>query len=147
MSFDPTATYRSTQVLSSSPAARIVLLYQGAIRFGTQHLNALDRGDLEAAHRASVRCQAIVAGLQETLDLSVGPLAGQLDQLYDFVLRRLVEGNVTKTAPPTEDALSILRRLLGTWQEIARTPVMTPVMGRPVLQQRPAMGVIGTALS
>jgi flagellar protein FliS len=143
MSFDPTATYRSTQVASSSPAARIVLLYQGAIRFGTQHLVALDRSDRETAHRASIRCQAIVSGLQESLDLSVGPLATQLDQLYAFVLRRLADGNLTSDPGPTEEALSVLRGLLGTWQEIARTPVM----GRPVLQQRPATGVMGTALS
>lgn len=142
MTFDPTATYRSAEVASSSPAARIVLLYQGAIRFGTQHLVALDRGDREAAHRASIRCQAIVSGLQEALDLSAGPLASQLDQLYAFVLRRLADGNLRGDPGPTEEALSILRGLLGTWQEIARVPVI----GRPVLQQRPATGVMATAL-
>ena len=144
MTYDPTATYRSTQVASSSPAARIVLLYQGAIRFGSQHLSALECGDGNGAHYASIRCQAIVAGLQEALDLSAGPLAFQLDQLYGFVLRRLVEGNLTRKAAPTEEALAVLRGLLGTWQEIACLPV---VSAGPMRQLRPAAGVMGTALS
>jgi len=124
--YDPTAAYRSTQITSSSPAARVVLLYQGAIRFGTQHLRALERGDLEAAHLASIRCQAIVAGLQETLDLAAGPIARQLDQLYAFVLGRLAEGNIGKTPRPTEEALEVLRGLLEAWQEVARTPAAAP---------------------
>ena len=135
MTYDPTATYRSTQVASSSPASRIVLLYQGAIRFGTHHVGALGRGDLEAAHQASIRCQAIVAGLQETLDPAAGSLAIQLDQLYGFVLRRLVEGNLTKTPGPTEEALTVLRGLLGTWQEIAGLPIAA---AGPLPQPRPA---------
>lgn len=147
MTYDPTATYRSTQVASSSPASRVVLLYQGAVRFGTQHINAIERGDLEAAHHASVRCQAIVAALQETLDLSAGPLAVQLDQLYGFVLRRLVDGNLTKTTRPTEEALTILRDLLDSWQEITRTSVVAGAVGA---QTRPVTAVgatYGAALS
>ena len=118
----PTDTYRSTQVASTNPVGQVVLLYEGAIRFALRHLAALERGEAEAAHNASLRAQAIVSGLQETLDLSAGPIAGQLDGLYDFVLRRLAEGNIGKTPRPTEDALQVLRGLLGTWQEIARTP-------------------------
>ena len=48
---DPTAAYRTAQVASSSRAGQIVLLYQGAIRFGGQHLAWLERQDMEQAHR------------------------------------------------------------------------------------------------
>jgi flagellin-specific chaperone FliS len=51
-----------------------------------------------ARHRAgaqgvSIRCQEIVTALRGSLDLSAGPIATQLDDLYDFVLRRLEKGN------------------------------------------------------
>jgi flagellar protein FliS len=118
----PADAYRSTQVASSNPVGQVVLLYEGAIRFALRHLAALERGDAEAAHNASVRAQAIVSGLQETLDRSAGPMAAQLDALYDFVLRRLTEGNIRKTPRPTEEALQVLRGLLGAWQEISRKP-------------------------
>jgi flagellar secretion chaperone FliS len=121
--YDSTSAYRTTQVASSRPIDQVVLLYQGAIRFATIHLGALDRRDMEAAHNASIRSQAIVAGLREVLDLSAGPVAGQLDALYDFILRRLMAGNTAKDAHPTIDAISLLRGLLEAWQTLAAQPI------------------------
>ena len=119
---DPTSAYRTSQVAGASRVGQIVLLYQGAIRFGTQHLAFIERHDIEQAHKASVRCQEIVTSLRGSLDLSAGPIAVQLDQLYDFVLRRLVSGNMAKEPLPTEEALKVLRGLLEAWQEIAARP-------------------------
>jgi flagellar secretion chaperone FliS len=116
--FDPTATYKTSQVMTGSPVDQIVLLYQGAIRHGMLHVRALERSDREAAHRASLRCQEIVSTLQESLDLSAGPIATQLDQLYTFILERLVGGNVAKDPQPTREALQVLRDLLPAWQGI-----------------------------
>jgi flagellar protein FliS len=119
---DPTATYRTSQIVSASRTGQIVLLYQGAIRFGAQHLAYVERHDIEQANRASIRCQEIVNALRGSLDLSAGPIAIQLDALYDFVLRRLAAGNMNKEPRPTEEALQVLRGLLEAWQEIAASP-------------------------
>lgn len=119
---DPTAAYRTTQVVCVSRAGQVVLLYQGAIRFATQHLAWLEQNDIERAHKASIRCQEIVAALRGALDLSVGPVAARLDRLYEFVLDRLVAGNVAKQPKPTEEAIQVLRDLLEAWQEIASRP-------------------------
>ena len=119
---DPTAAYRTAQVASASRAGQIVLLYQGAIRFATQHLAFVERHDVEQAHKASIRAQEIVNALRGSLELSAGPIAVQLDQLYDFVMRRLVDGNLTKDPRPTEEAIKVLRGLLEAWQEISTRP-------------------------
>jgi flagellar protein FliS len=119
---DPTAAYRTAQVVGASRTGQIVLLYQGAIRFGAQHLAWLERRDMEQAHKSSIRCQEIVCALRGSLDLSAGPIATQLDDLYEFVLRRLMEGNMRKEAKPTEDAIQVLRGLLEAWQELAARP-------------------------
>lgn len=117
-----TDTYRSTQVASSNPVGQVVLLYEGAIRHAMRHLAALERGDAEGAHNASLRAQAIVSGLQEVLDFSAGPIADQLDLLYDFIISRLVDGNIAKTPQPTEQAVTLLRDLLEAWRSIAGSP-------------------------
>ena len=139
---DPTAAYRTSQVVSASRAGQIVLLYQGAIRFGAQHLAWLERHDLEQAHRASIRCQEIVAALRGSLDLSAGPIAVQLDQLYDFVLRRLIAGNVAKEPQADRRGHQVLRGLLEAWQELAATAASasttTPPSRRPGPPQRRA---------
>ncbi len=136
---DPTATYRTSQVVSASQVGQIVLLYQGAIRFAAQHLAFLEQGQIEQSHKASLRSQEIVAELRGSLDLSVGPIALQLDELYDFVQRRLVDGNMTKKPLPTEEAIQVLRGLLETWQELAARPVPAPAETL-VRSSRPQVG-------
>lgn len=119
MTTPPASAYLATQVATASPAERVVLLYQGAVRHGVAHLAALERGQVEAAHRSSMRAQEIVAALRGSLDHSAGPIADQLEQLYTFVLDRLVAGNMTKTPRPTQEALEVLRALLPAWREAA----------------------------
>jgi flagellar protein FliS len=143
---DPTAAYRTAQVVSASRAGQIVLLYQGAIRFGAQHLAFLERRDIEQAHRASIRCQEIVTALRGSLDFTAGPIALQLDQLYDFVLRRLAAGNLSKEPRPTEEALQVLRGLLEAWQELATRPAsgLVDAPEEPVLGRRAASAPISS---
>jgi flagellar secretion chaperone FliS len=147
---DPTAAYRTAQVASASRAGQIVLLYQGAIRFATQHLALVERQDVEGAHKASIRAQEIVTALRASLDLSAGPIAIQLDQLYDFVMRRLMDGNVAKDPRPTEEAIKVLRGLLQAWQELATRPtsVALDVPAEPAVTRlavgRPGLVSAGT---
>jgi flagellar protein FliS len=138
--YDPAAAYRTAQVTTASPAAQIVLLYQGAIRFAHQHIAALTTGNLEEAHRVSLRCQEIVGALRASLDPTAGPVAENLDSLYDFTLQRLIEGNIKKQPKPTEEALQVLQGLLDAWKAIATAapvareaayPQATPSFGQP----------------
>jgi flagellar protein FliS len=151
---DPTAAYRTSQVVSASRAGQIVLLYQGAIRFAAQHLAWLERHDVEQAHRSSMRCQEIVASLRGSLDLAAGPIATQLDDLYDFVQRRLAAGNLAKDPKPTEEAVQVLRGLLEAWQELAarpaeslvdsgRSPAPSQVMRSIPVSRMPAEALVG----
>jgi flagellar secretion chaperone FliS len=133
---DPTSAYRTAQVVGASPAGQIVLLYQGAIRFAAQHLAWLERHEVEQAHKSSIRAQEIVSALRGSLDLSAGPIALQLDELYDFVLRRLAAGNMTKEPKPTEEAIAVLRGLLEAWQELAVRPASAPADEEPVAAPR-----------
>jgi flagellar protein FliS len=144
---DPTATYRTSQVVSASRAGQIVLLYQGAIRFGAQHLAFVERHDIEQAHKASIRCQEIVTALRGSLDLSAGPIAVQLSDLYDFVLQRLEKGNLTKDPRPTEEALQVLRGLLDAWQDLAARPAYALVDDavEPIRSSRPLSAPVSTS--
>jgi flagellar protein FliS len=137
VTYDPTAAYRSAQVTTSSPATQVVLLYEGAIRFSAQCVQLQRARDLEGAHTASVRAQAIVSALRESLDLSTGEVALQLDAIYDFMLRRLVAGNLSKQPGPTIEVIELLRSLLEAWRTIATSggaaaTTAAPAAGSPV---------------
>jgi flagellar secretion chaperone FliS len=156
--YDQTAAYRSTQVVTSSPVAQVVLLYEGAIRFASQSVAHIERHEPEAAHNTSLRAQAIVSALRESLDLSAGDIASRLDALYEFILARLVDGNVSKTPAPTREAIATLRGLLDAWRSINEPPpagaaaapipvarAMTRAFGAPVLTAIHHSGLPGAA--
>ena len=134
--YDAVSLYRTAQVVTGNPVERVVLLYEGAVRFAVRHVDALERGDFDAAHTASIRCQEIVAELQEVLDLSAGPIAHQLDAVYGFILDRLVAGNLSRTPRPTVEVLDLLRELLAAWQEVSRRARMSDL----ALANRPVHG-------
>jgi flagellar protein FliS len=133
VTYDPTATYRAAQVTTSSPAAQVVLLYEGAIRFSAMSVQRLQAKDLEGSHVASVRAQAIVSALRESLDLSAGAMAIQLDAIYDFMLQRLVAGNMAKQPGPAIEVIDLLRGLLEAWRAITApsAPAASPATQRP----------------
>ena len=116
---DRAAAYKTSQILTASPVERVVLLYRGAIRFATLQVSATEQGSREQAHIASLRAQEIVSGLRATLDLSAGPIAVQLDALYGFCLRRLIDANLGCDARPAREAISILSSLLEAWSQLA----------------------------
>jgi flagellar secretion chaperone FliS len=117
------AVYKANQVLTASPVERVVLLYRGAIRFANEQASETELGNRERSHRASMRAQEIVSALRETLDLSAGPVAGQLDGLYAFCLDRLMDGNIRRDARPVREATLVLQGLLEAWQQIASSRI------------------------
>jgi flagellar secretion chaperone FliS len=140
--YDAPSVYRSAQVTTATPAGQVVLLYEGAIRFTLQFAARLDAGDLEGAHTACVRAQAILSALRESLDLSAGQVARDLDGIYDFALRRLVAANMAKQAQPALEVIGLLRPLLEAWRGIA-VPVPTGPAASPA---RPATSPVAPLL-
>ena len=141
MTYDPTAAYRSAQVTTSSPAAQVVLLYEGAIRFSAMYVQRLQAQDLEGAHIAIVRAQAIVSALRESLDLSTGEIAIQLDSIYDFMHRRLVAANLAKQPGPALEAIDLLRGLLEAWRAVTVPAAPVTPAANPAPAQRPMVAL------
>jgi flagellar protein FliS len=96
------------------------MLYQGAVRFIRQGVDALERNDPKAAHESLVRAQDIVVELLGSLNREAGgQIANQLASIYDYCFRRLVTANVKKDPAPAREVVVILRDLGTAWQEIA----------------------------
>lgn len=112
--------YKSTNVTTANPAALVVMMYDGAVRFVRQGEAAIEQGDFESAHNNLVRAQDIVSELNRALDLSQGEIAANLQRLYDFILSRLVQANVRKDTAPLREAERLLQELREAWEQMAR---------------------------
>jgi flagellar protein FliS len=112
--------YRRTEVQSSSPLALVVMLYDGAIRFVQEARQAIATRDVRARTQAVSRALAIIAELQNTLNVAEGgDVARELDRLYSYMSTRLLD----VTARADDDAAKEVQKLLQTlregWSQIA----------------------------
>jgi flagellar biosynthetic protein FliS len=59
----------------------------------------------------------IILELMISVDTSVGPVAQNLFDLYEFMHKHLVEANVKKDAAMVGDVIALLRELLQAWEQ------------------------------
>ena len=120
MPLNPYQQYRATKVETAGSVDLVVMLYQGAVRFIRQGIEAMERQDPKAAHTNLVRAQDIVVELLGSLNREEGgQVANQLASVYDYCFRQLVQANVKKDPAPAREVIGILRDLGTAWQEIA----------------------------
>lgn len=110
------ATYKTQQILTSSPEQLTLMLYNGAIRFIDESMLALDQKDLEKSHNANMRAQNIIREFIATLDMSYEIAKGYY-QLYDYLEYRLIQANMKKDKSQLEEAKQILIDLRDAWVE------------------------------
>lgn len=113
--------YRRTQAEASTPLERVVLLYDGAIRFLTAAAAAHDQGDLRGRATGVSRALAILTELQNTLDMQQGgEISKNLDALYDYVISRLLDSGTKRDRAGIDEALKLLSTLREGWAQIAK---------------------------
>ena len=112
--------YYQTHVQSRSPLELVVMLYDGALRFFEQAAVAMDKRDMAAKAMALSQAFAILAELQNTLNVSEGgDLARQLDALYLHMHDRLVDANIQRSSAPIRDVIRLLAPLREAWAQVS----------------------------
>jgi len=110
--------YLANQVATASPEQLLLMLYDGAIRFASLAVKAIEAGDIEKRAYYINKTSAIIGELDATLDFDVDPnLAENLDALYHYMLRQLIDGNLGNRAQPVHEVIDMLRDLRQTWAE------------------------------
>ncbi len=109
--------YLRTRVLTASPAELRLMLYDGAIKFARQAIEAREANDNEAAYHGLMRAQKIVLELSSSLNHNVEPeLTEKLSALYTYIYKLLVDANVHHTLSEIEEAVKLLEYERETWQ-------------------------------
>ncbi|NLJ80898.1 MAG: flagellar export chaperone FliS [Firmicutes bacterium] len=96
MSVNAYQVYRQTQISTASQGELLIMLFDGAIRFAQQALEHLGQGETEQAHFKLMRTQDIVNELISSLNLDLGEIAHNLQQLYTYINDLLVQANIEK---------------------------------------------------
>jgi flagellar protein FliS len=112
--------YRSSSVMTASPAQLVVMLYDGAGRFLRQAEMAAAEGAWRHALDRLEKAEAIVDELLVTLDKEAGgEVAERLQAIYVFCKKLLIEARLERDAGRIARTAGLLAGLREAWAEIA----------------------------
>ncbi len=111
--------YKEVQVNTANSGKLLIMLYQGAIKFLRLAKKYIYEKNLEGTNQNLLKAQTIINELRANLDQEIGgDIAQNLDNLYQFMNRQLIEANIRKDTKPINIVEGLLIELLETWQEI-----------------------------
>lgn len=103
---------------SASPHRLIQMLMQGALDKMAIAKGAMERGDTAKKGEHVSWAISIISGLRGSLDLSAGEIANNLDNLYEYMERRLVESNIENNPAILDEVMGLLKDIKGAWDAI-----------------------------
>ena len=106
--------YKNQQVMTASPEQLTLLLYNGALRFLNESIQAMEQNDIQKSHNANLRVQAIVREFMITLDMSC-ELSTDWAKLYEYTEYSLIQGNIKKDVAQLQQAKNMLEDMREAW--------------------------------
>ena len=120
---NPYSQYQKTQVTTASREKVLLMLYEGAIRFTKQAQAALKQKKIAEKGKFISKATAILSELMATLDFKAGgQLAVDLENLYVFMIDKLIEGNIKNDPECLVAVENLLRTLYEAWKDVIENP-------------------------
>lgn len=108
--------YRQQQVMTATPEALTLMLYNGAIKFINESIEATKKKEYEKANTSCIKAQNIISEFRLTLKMEY-EISKNLLALYNYAYDRLVEGNMNEDISKLEEAKDILSELRDAWAQ------------------------------
>ena len=113
---NPYAAYQNNAVTTANPQELTLMLYDGALKFMRLAKLAIDQGNPDLKNINIQKTQAIFQELRLTLNKDIA-ISANLDSLYDYMWRRLVDANVKNDTTILDEVLDFTTELRDTWKE------------------------------
>lgn len=109
--------YAQNKVMTASPAELTLMLYEGAIKFCNIAVVAIEQKDFEKANTNIQKAERIIGEFQATLNFKYA-VAKDFDNVYRYLMERLIQANLKKDTVILEEVLKHLRTMRDTWKEV-----------------------------
>lgn len=111
--------YNRNKILTASPAELTLMLYDGAIKFCNIAIMGVEQKDISKAHNNIMKVEKIIEEFQLTLNFKY-EIANDFNNVYNYLMKRLREANMTKDKEILEEVLEHLHTMRDTWKEVMR---------------------------
>ena len=119
MYFNGIQSYRKTDIFTSDPVKLVITCYEGAIESLKLAKEKMEEEDYEKKGKAIIKAQNIIEELLCSLDFEKGGvIASNLSNLYNYMLRRILIGDVNKDMRAIDEVIGMLDELLSAWKSI-----------------------------
>lgn len=113
------SAYNTNRIMTATPAELTLMLYEGAIKFCNIAIMGVEEKDVEKAHNNIVKVENIIGEFIATLNHKY-PVAEDFENIYDYLMDRLIEANMKKDKEILEEVLGYLREMRDTWKEVMK---------------------------
>lgn len=108
--------YEHNSIFTASPEELTLMLYSGAIKFVKQTEFYIQDKAYDKANDSCIKAQNIINELRGTLDMKYD-ISQQLSTIYEYIHRRLMEGNIKKEVEILKEARELIEELRNTWEQ------------------------------
>lgn len=141
-------SYRKTNVVTADSGRLVLMCYEGAIDNLKVAIQKYQANDYEGKYRAIDKAEDIIDELRCSLDFKKGGvIAGNLESLYNYMSRRILQSDVNKDISGLNEVVGMLEELKSAWEIVIKKqarptqPNAAPFGGRP---KQPTLGRIST---
>ena len=108
-----------TGVTEATPHRLIQMLLDGALDKIARAKGAMQRREIAEKGSCINSASSIILGLHDSLDMEAGgEMAANLSNLYDYMIRRLMEGHAANDMDALDEVASLLREIKRGWDAI-----------------------------
>ena len=106
--------YKRQQIMTATPEALTLMLYNGCLTFMREGKEAIEAKQYEQANTSLQKAQQIISEFRITLNMDYD-ISHQLMPLYNYCYDRLVEGNMKSDPALVQEAIDIIKELRDAW--------------------------------
>lgn len=121
----------------ADPHRVIQLMMQGALERLAQAKGAISRRDMEAKSTSLSKAQALICGLQDSLDLSQGKISEDLFALYEYMKQQLWTAGIDLDLAKIDEVANLIITIKSAWDQI---PDSEKEKGYDIRQQQGDIG-------
>jgi flagellar protein FliS len=108
-----------TGVTDASPHQLVQMLLDGALGKLSVVKGLIERGEIAKKGEVIGQAISIIGGLRSSLDFSKGgEIAANLDNLYEYIERQLIQANLNNDTAIVNEVVSLLREIKTAWDSI-----------------------------
>ena len=108
--------YKRQQIMTATPEALTLMLYNGCLKFMNEGKEAVEAKQYEQANTSLQKAQQIISEFRITLNMDY-EISHQLLPLYNYAYKCLVDGNMQSNPGLIQEAIDIIKELRDAWAQ------------------------------